>query len=216
MTQHSDHDGDGDEARFIGESPQMGKFARSASPTIMLRISDGSVHMHRSFNDFAQAVRSAEAFAGAGFTVAMMSATGRFLIGVRAKGRGERGGLTDGTIARDDAMRGRPCGQGWVFRGFWGQMDLDLEKTGENGRISRQTSIFPVCFRRPRRKVRQEPRCPASRRGRDGPAQLPYLRHVPDPGGPEVPWPRKPPRRPLSPRPPLRSPRPRCRSGPCP
>ena len=54
---------------------------RSASPTILLRISDGSVHMHRAFNDFSQAVRSAEAFAGAGFAVAMISATGRFLMG---------------------------------------------------------------------------------------------------------------------------------------
>ena len=54
---------------------------RSASPTILLRISDGSVHMHRSFNDFPQAERSAQAFAGAGFAVAMMSATGRFLMG---------------------------------------------------------------------------------------------------------------------------------------
>ncbi len=54
---------------------------RSASPMILLRISDGSVHMHRSFNDFPQAIRSAEAFAGAGFAVAMISATGRFLMG---------------------------------------------------------------------------------------------------------------------------------------
>jgi len=54
---------------------------RSTSPTILLRISDGSVHMHRSFDDFAQAVRSAEAFAGAGYAVAMISATGRFLMG---------------------------------------------------------------------------------------------------------------------------------------
>jgi hypothetical protein len=53
----------------------------SASPTILLRISDGTFHMHRSFNDFSQAVRSAEAYAGAGFTVAMISATGRHLMG---------------------------------------------------------------------------------------------------------------------------------------
>ncbi|MBV8075933.1 MAG: hypothetical protein JO284_06040 [Planctomycetaceae bacterium] len=53
----------------------------SASPTILLRISDGMSHMHRSFNDFSQAVRSAEAYAGAGFTVAMISATGRYLMG---------------------------------------------------------------------------------------------------------------------------------------
>jgi hypothetical protein len=37
--------------------------------------------MHRSFNDFSQATRSAEAYAGAGFNVAMISATGRFLLG---------------------------------------------------------------------------------------------------------------------------------------
>jgi hypothetical protein len=53
----------------------------SASPTILLRVSDGTSHMHRSFNDFSQAVRSAEAYAGAGFTVAMISATGRYLMG---------------------------------------------------------------------------------------------------------------------------------------
>ncbi len=56
--------------------------ARGAGgPLILLRISDGSVHMHRSFDDFPQAVRSAEAFAGAGYAVAMISATGRFLMG---------------------------------------------------------------------------------------------------------------------------------------
>ena len=42
--------------------------------------------MHRSFNDFPQAERSAQAFAGAGFAVAMMSATGRFLMGFDPKG----------------------------------------------------------------------------------------------------------------------------------
>jgi hypothetical protein len=52
----------------------------SASPTILLRISDGSFHMHRAFNDFKQAVRSAESYAGAGFSVALISATGRFLM----------------------------------------------------------------------------------------------------------------------------------------
>ncbi len=63
-----------------------GNSKRSASPTILLRISDGSVHMHRSFNDFPQAERSAQAFAGAGFAVAMISATGRFLMGFEPKG----------------------------------------------------------------------------------------------------------------------------------
>jgi hypothetical protein len=37
--------------------------------------------MHRSFTDFTQANRSAEAYAGAGFSVAMISATGRYLMG---------------------------------------------------------------------------------------------------------------------------------------
>ena len=59
----------------------MNTTVKSMSPTILLRITDGSVHMHRSFNDFDQAQRSAEAFAGAGFNVAMISATGRFLMG---------------------------------------------------------------------------------------------------------------------------------------
>jgi hypothetical protein len=58
---------------------------RSASPTLMLRISDGSHHMHRAFNDFSQAIQSAEAFAGAGFNVELMSATGRFLMGFRPR-----------------------------------------------------------------------------------------------------------------------------------
>jgi hypothetical protein len=53
----------------------------SESPTILLRISDGTFHMHRAFSDFSQAHRSAEAFAGAGYAVAMISATGRFLLG---------------------------------------------------------------------------------------------------------------------------------------
>ena len=54
---------------------------RSCSPTLVLRISDGTYHMHRSFNDYQKAVGSAEAFAGAGFSVSMISATGRFLMG---------------------------------------------------------------------------------------------------------------------------------------
>jgi hypothetical protein len=59
----------------------MAKRSHSESPTILLRVSDGTFHMHRSFNDFNLAIRSAEAYAGAGFTVAMISATGRFLMG---------------------------------------------------------------------------------------------------------------------------------------
>jgi hypothetical protein len=63
----------------------MSSAAHSESPTIVLRISDGTFHMHRVFNDFAQANRSAEAYAGAGFAVAMISATGRFLLGFDAR-----------------------------------------------------------------------------------------------------------------------------------
>ena len=70
----------------------MTRISRSASPTILLRISDGTVHMHRSFNDFTRAVESAEAFAGAGFSVAMMAATGRFLMGFEPK-KGDRAAL---------------------------------------------------------------------------------------------------------------------------
>ena len=57
----------------------------SSSPTLLLRISDGAFHMHRSFTDFTQASHSAEAFAGAGFAVAMFSATGQFLMGYQPK-----------------------------------------------------------------------------------------------------------------------------------
>jgi hypothetical protein len=64
----------------------MSERLRSVSPTILLRISDGTFHMHRSFNDFSQAVRSAEAYAGAGFSVSMISATGRFLMGFEPRG----------------------------------------------------------------------------------------------------------------------------------
>jgi hypothetical protein len=65
----------------------MTEGSRSVSPTILLRISDGTFHMHRSFNDFTQAVRSAEAYAGAGFSVSMISATGRFLMGFDPRGQ---------------------------------------------------------------------------------------------------------------------------------
>jgi hypothetical protein len=43
--------------------------------------------MHRTFNDFSQAVRSAEAYAGAGFAVSMISATGRYIMGFDPRGR---------------------------------------------------------------------------------------------------------------------------------
>ena len=65
----------------------MTRTIHSPSPTIMLRISDGSFHTHRAFNDYSQAHRSAEAYAGAGFRVAMVSATGRFLMGFDSRGR---------------------------------------------------------------------------------------------------------------------------------
>jgi hypothetical protein len=58
----------------------MAADSHSESPIILLRISDKSAHIHRSFNDFAQAMRSGEAYAGAGYNVAMISATGRFLM----------------------------------------------------------------------------------------------------------------------------------------
>ncbi len=56
----------------------------------MLRISDGSFHMHRAFNEYTQAVRSAEAYAGAGFSVAMVSATGRFIMAFEPRGQRAR------------------------------------------------------------------------------------------------------------------------------
>jgi hypothetical protein len=58
----------------------MATNSHSESPTIFLRISDGMIHVHRSFTDFTQANRSAEAYTVAGFSVAMISATGRFLM----------------------------------------------------------------------------------------------------------------------------------------
>jgi hypothetical protein len=63
------------------ENATMRPRRHSDSPTILLRVSDGTFHTHRSFNDFFQATLSAEAYAGAGFSVAMISATGRYLMG---------------------------------------------------------------------------------------------------------------------------------------
>jgi hypothetical protein len=60
---------------------------RSESPTVLLRITDGTSYMHRSFRDFGHAHRSAEAFAGAGFAVAMVSATGRVLMHFEPRGK---------------------------------------------------------------------------------------------------------------------------------
>ena len=64
----------------------MVKTVHSESPTVLLRISDATFQMHRSFNDFTQAIQSAEAYAGAGFNVAMISATGRFLMAFEPHG----------------------------------------------------------------------------------------------------------------------------------
>jgi hypothetical protein len=65
----------------------MAKSSHSDSPTVLLRVSDGTFHTHRSFNDFGQALQSAEAYAGAGFSVAMISATGRYLMGFEPRAR---------------------------------------------------------------------------------------------------------------------------------
>lgn len=65
----------------------MTRTLRSNSPTILLRICDGSYHTHRAFNEFSQAHRSAEAYAGAGFSVAMISATGRFIMSFQPRNR---------------------------------------------------------------------------------------------------------------------------------
>ena len=64
----------------------MLRVPHSLSPTILLRISDGSFHMHKAFNDFGQAMRSAEAYSEAGFWVAMISATGRFIMAFDPRG----------------------------------------------------------------------------------------------------------------------------------
>jgi hypothetical protein len=66
----------------------MERERHSDSPTVLLRISDGSCLTHRAFSDFSQALRAAEAYAGAGFMVAMMSATGRFLMGFEPRFQG--------------------------------------------------------------------------------------------------------------------------------
>jgi hypothetical protein len=54
---------------------------------ILVRISDGPYRMHRAFNDLDQAIRTAEAFAAAGFTVAVVSAPGQCLLPVESRGR---------------------------------------------------------------------------------------------------------------------------------
>lgn len=59
----------------------------SLSPSVVIRISNGTFHTHRAFSDFGQAVKSAEAYAGAGYSVAITSATGQFLFGYEPEGR---------------------------------------------------------------------------------------------------------------------------------
>jgi hypothetical protein len=71
----------------MGSTPTTPARARAVCPTVLLRISDGTSHAHRAFSDFGQAVRSAEAYAGAGYCVAMMSATGRFLMDFEPRDR---------------------------------------------------------------------------------------------------------------------------------
>jgi hypothetical protein len=66
----------------------MSKGQHSLSPTILLRISDGSCRVHRTFTDYDQAVLAAEAYARAGFMVRMVSATGRFLMGFQPRWQG--------------------------------------------------------------------------------------------------------------------------------
>lgn len=59
----------------------------SSSPSVVLRISNGTFHTHRAFCDFGQAVKSAEAYAGAGYSVVIVSATGQFLFGFEPESR---------------------------------------------------------------------------------------------------------------------------------
>jgi hypothetical protein len=61
---------------------------KSTSPTVLLRISDESCQIKRTFSDFGQAVSAAEAYAGAGFVVSMISATGRFIMGFQPRWHG--------------------------------------------------------------------------------------------------------------------------------
>lgn len=71
---------------YGGNPAAMAQRLKSVSPTILLRISDGTFHMHRSFTDFDQSFTSAEAYARAGYSVSMISATGRFLMGFDPRG----------------------------------------------------------------------------------------------------------------------------------
>ena len=77
----------GNSARSIRQLShlQQGQGYYSASPTVLLRISDDSCQMNRAFSDYSQAVLAAEAYAGAGFVVVMVSATGHFLMRFRPR-----------------------------------------------------------------------------------------------------------------------------------
>ena len=133
----------------------MSERSRSVSPTILLRISDGTFHMHRSFNDFSRPIRSAEAFAGAGFSVSMISATGRFLMGFEPEDAAGRG-LTPGSIRA----------------GFPGPAGAEARKIGENRGDPGDDPDFSCMF--PHASVendRQEPRSSAPTGGRGRPAR---------------------------------------------
>jgi hypothetical protein len=71
----------------MSDMPSIARVPRTVCPTVLLRISHGAFHAHRAFSDFGQAVRSAEAYAGAGYGVAMISATGRFLMDFEPRDR---------------------------------------------------------------------------------------------------------------------------------
>ncbi len=65
----------------------MGGAIGAVSPRVILRIGDGPFLLHRAFERFEEASRSAEAFAAAGYEVAMISATGRFLMAYEPRRR---------------------------------------------------------------------------------------------------------------------------------
>jgi hypothetical protein len=65
----------------------MSARSSSSSPTVVLRISNGTFHTHRAFCEFGQALKSAEAYSEAGYSVMMVSATGRVLFGFEPQAR---------------------------------------------------------------------------------------------------------------------------------
>ena len=62
----------------------MANSVHSESPTILLRISDESFHMHRSFNDFAQAIRERRGLCRSGLHCGDDLGDGPVLDGLRA------------------------------------------------------------------------------------------------------------------------------------